>query len=137
MVELASAGHTLTADEIAGRQRIPRSFLVSILGELRRAGLVATVRGASGGHRLALGADEVTVAMVVRAVEGPLARVSDARPESVSYSGNAESLQKVWVALRASIREVLEHVTIEDVTEGRLPEHVLGRTREPDAWVSR
>ncbi|MGH3631222.1 MAG: RrF2 family transcriptional regulator [Sciscionella sp.] len=137
MVELTVAEGTLSAEEIVTRQGIPRAFLLSILAELRRAGLVASVRGASGGHRLACQPGEVTVAMVVRAVEGPLARVSDSRPEEISYPGPAESLRLVWVALRASMREVLEHVTIADLASGSLPESVLSRTRDPDVWCSR
>jgi Rrf2 family protein len=141
MVELATvadpAPATLTADEITAAQGIPRAFLLGILGELRRAGLLASVRGSAGGWRLARPAGEVTLADVVRAVEGPLARVSEARPEAVNYPRSAESLQLVWVALRASIRDVLERVTVEDVTRGTLPEHVLALTREPDAWQSR
>lgn len=137
MAELASvADATLTADEIVTRQGIPRAFLLGILGELRRAGLVASVRGAAGGWRLAQPPGTVTLAAVVRAVEGPLAQVGQHRPEDLSYHGSAESLQLVWVALRVSIRDVLENVTIADVTHGHLPDHVLSRTREPDAWRS-
>jgi Rrf2 family protein len=137
MLELASVDTTLTADDIASSQEIPRAFLLSILAELRRAKLVSSVRGASGGWRLTLPASDVTLAMVVRAVEGPLAGVRQARPEDVSYRGSAKSLRLVWVALRASLREVLEHVTIADVAEGSLPEQVLVRTRDEDAWRSR
>jgi Rrf2 family protein len=144
MVELAAApgnagsgGATLSADEITAAQGIPRAFLLGILGELRRAGLLASVRGSAGGWRLARSAGEVTLADVVRAVEGPLARVSEARPEEVSYPSSAGSLQLVWVALRASIREVLEGVTVADVAAGTLPEHVVALTRDDDAWESR
>lgn len=115
---------------------MPRTFLLGILGELRRAGVVASVRGSTGGWRLARPPGEITLAMVVRAVEGPLARVSETRPEDACYEGSAASLQLVWIALRTSIREVLEHVTIDDLARGRLPEHVLARTREDDAWQS-
>jgi Rrf2 family protein len=139
MVELAGAQEdaTLTAEEITSAQGIPHAFLVGILGELRRAGLLASVRGSAGGWRLGRPPGEVTLADVVRAVEGPLARVSEARPETVSYPPSAESLQLVWVALRASIREVLESVTVADVARGTLAEHVLARTRGQDAWESR
>jgi Rrf2 family protein len=137
MVELASvADATLTADEIGSRQEIPRAFLLGILSELRRAGLVASVRGSAGGWRLAQPPGAITLATVVRAVEGPLAQVGQQRPEDVRYPGSAESLQLVWVALRGSIRDVLESVTIADVTQGQLPEQVLSRTRDPDAWQS-
>lgn len=137
MVELATVEATLAADDIVARQDIPRAFLLSILAELRRAKLVSSVRGSTGGWRLALPAGEVTLATVVRAVEGPLARVSQTRPEDAQYGGSAESLQLVWVALRVSIRDVLEHVTIADVAGGSLPEQLLSRTRDGDAWRSR
>ena len=139
MVELATVGEqqTLSAEEIASRQDIPRSFLMGILGELRRAKLVASVRGSAGGWRLVRPGGEVTLAMVVRAVEGPLAQVSEVRPDQVCYRGSAESLQLVWVALRTSIREVLEHVTVSEVATSTLPEHVLARTRTDDDWHPR
>jgi Rrf2 family protein len=139
MVELAAAGEgaTVAAEEITVAQGIPRAFLLGILGELRRAGLLGSVRGSGGGWRLARAAGEVTLADVVRAVEGPLARVSEARPEALDYPPSAASLQLVWVALRASIRGVLEDVTVAEVAAGALPEHVLARTRDPEAWRSR
>ncbi len=127
----------LTAEVISCRQDMPRTFLLGILGELRRAGVVASVRGSTGGWRLARPPEAVTLAMVVRAVEGPLARVSEARPEDASYQGAAAPLQLVWIALRDSIREVLEHVTIAHLASGELPEQVLARTRDTDAWQSR
>jgi len=137
MVELNTAGEKISADAIAARQEIPRAFLLSILAELRRAKLVSSLRGPTGGWRLAVPAAEVTLADVVRAVEGPLARVNQQRPEDASYPGSAGALQLAWVALRVSIREVMEQVTIADIAEGRLPEHVLQLTRRDDAWESR
>jgi Rrf2 family protein len=141
MVELATAAETcdatLTAEEITSAQSIPRAFLLGILGELRRAGLLASVRGSAGGWRLARPATGVSLADVIRAVEGPLARVSEARPEELSYPPSAESLQRVWIALRASIRDVLERVTVDDVARGALPEHVLMLSTNVDAWRSR
>lgn len=137
MVELNTAGAKLSADELAARQEIPRAFLMSILAELRRAKLVTSLRGSTGGWRLAVPAAEVTLADVVRAVEGPLARVNQNRPEDASYPGSAGALQLVWVALRVSIRDVLEQVTIAEVADGRLPEHVLSLSQRDDAWESR
>lgn len=137
MVELNTAGEKISAEAIAARQEIPRAFLMSILAELRRAKLVTSLRGPTGGWRLAVPAEEVTLADVVRAVEGPLARVNQQRPEDASYHGSAGALQLVWVALRVSIREVMEQVTIAAVSEGRLPEHLLELTRREDAWESR
>jgi Rrf2 family protein len=148
VVELAGAGSqgvrgqgvrgqgVRSAEDVAGRQDLPRVFLLGILSQLRRAGLVASVRGSAGGWRLAQPAEAITLAMVVRAVEGPLAWVSEARPEDAHCPGSAAPLQLVWIALRASIRDVLEHVTVADVVNGTLPDHVLARTHD-DAWRSR
>ena len=137
MVELNTAGTKVSADAIAARQEIPRAFLMSILAELRRAKLVTSLRGSTGGWRLALPAEEITLADVVRAVEGPLARVNQQRPEDASYPGSAGPLQLVWVALRVSIRDVMEQVTIAAIATGELPEHLLELTRREDAWESR
>ena len=104
------------------------------LTELRRAGIVRTRRGAEGGYQLGQPADEITVADVLRAVEGPLAAVLGVRPDQLAYHGTAEKLPEVWVALRASLRDVLEHVTLADIARGRLPKAVKDRTRLKDAW---
>ena len=135
--ELAAAEgeHTpMKGEELARRQSIPKNFLENILTELRRAGIVRTRRGADGGYQLARPAAEVTVADVLRAVEGPLAAVQGTRPEQLSYEGAASSLPDVWVALRASLRSVLEHVTLADIASGKLPAAVKERTRVKDSW---
>jgi Rrf2 family protein len=135
--ELAAAEgeHTpVKGEELARRQSIPKNFLENILTELRRAGIVRTRRGADGGYQLARPAAEVTVADVLRAVEGPLAAVQGTRPEQLSYGGAASSLPDVWVALRASLRSVLEHVTLADIASGKLPPAVKERTRVKDSW---
>jgi Rrf2 family protein len=121
-------------EQLAGAQGIPQNFLENILTELRRAGIIRTRRGAEGGYQLARPADEVSVAEVLRAVEGPLAAVQGVRPDQLSYGGAAERLPEVWVALRASLRDVLEHVTLADIARGRLPSAVKERTRSKDAW---
>jgi Rrf2 family protein len=138
VAELATvpAGEYLKADELARRQDIPRHFLDNILTDLRRAGIVATLRGAEGGSRLARPAREITIADVMRATEGPLAAVRDVRPEKLSYEGAATSLPKVWVGVRASLRAVLEQVTIADVVADRLPRSVTRLLDDPDAWVA-
>jgi Rrf2 family protein len=137
VLELAAAdGALVKADRIADAQAIPRHFLDNILTDLRRAGIVATQRGADGGSRLARPADEISLADVMRAIEGPLAAVRDVRPESLSYEGPAERLPEVWIAVRASLRGVLEKVTVADVAAGRLPRHVEKLTADPDAWTS-
>jgi Rrf2 family protein len=136
-VELAAAektGKPVKGEYLATAQGIPQNFLENILTELRRAGLIRTRRGADGGYQLARPAAEITVADVLRAVEGPLAAVQGVRPNELAYGGAAERLPEVWVALRASLRDVLEHVTIADVARGRLPAVVKERTRPKDAW---
>src|SRR2546429_1324802 len=108
-------------DELARAQGIPVSFLENILTQLRSSGIVRSQRGPEGGYWLAQPADEVSLAQVIRAVEGPLVGVRGQRPEEVTYTGTAESLQQVWIALRANLRKVLEHVTVQQVAQGRLP----------------
>jgi Rrf2 family protein len=124
----------IKGEQLARSQGIPQNFLENILTELRRAGIVRTRRGADGGYQLALPADEVTVADVLRAVEGPLAAVQGVRPDQLAYGGAAEKLPEVWVALRASLRDVLEHVTLADIARGKLPSAVRDRTRLKSAW---
>ena len=131
----ASAGAgPMKGERIAQSQGIPLKFLENILLDLRHAGLVHSQRGAEGGYWLALPAAEVSLADVIRAVEGPIANVRGVRPEQVEYDGAAEALRDVWVALRASIRSVLEDVTLADLAGGRLPSEVVELTRDPEAW---
>jgi Rrf2 family protein len=137
-VELAAAGErTVKGESLAQAQDIPLRFLENILAELRHAGLVRSQRGSEGGYALARGAQEITVADVVRAVEGPLASVRGERPERVAYAGAAEPLQRVWIAVRANLRDVVEHVTLADVAAGRLPAAVSRLADDPDAWETR
>lgn len=120
---LAAAGPGgLTTERLAESERVPARFLESILRDLRRAGLVASRRGPTGGHALALPAGEVSVADVIRAVDGPLALVRNLRPEQLEYAGASVHLQELWVALRSAERAILEGTSIEDVVAGRLPE---------------
>jgi len=139
VVELADSGQgsPRKVDEVAQAQSIPVSFLENILTQLRSSGIVRSQRGPEGGYWLARPADEVNLAQIIRAVEGPLVGVRGQRPEEVEYAGSAESLQQVWVALRANLRKVLEHVTVADVAAGRLPNDVLALTREEQAWHTR
>ena len=127
----------MKGERIATAQHIPLKFLENILGDMRRAGLVASQRGADGGYRLALPADEITVADVVRAVEGPLGDVRGMPPERVSYDAGAEALQKVWLAARASLRSVMEAVTIRDIADDTLPPVAADLLAPPEAWVRR
>lgn len=127
----------LTADRLAAAQNLPVKFLENILVELRRGGLVASQRGAEGGYRLARPATEVTAADVLRLVDGPLTEVRGARPEAAVYDGPAAHLQEVWVAARASLRSVLEGVTLADIVAGRFPEPVAELLADPNAWETR
>jgi Rrf2 family protein len=136
-IELAAAGDLLTADQIAQAQEIPVNFLENILRDLRRAGIVESRRGQAGGYVLARPADEVSVADVIRAVEGPLANVRGQAPESLDYPGSAEKLRDVWVALRANVRAVLEQVTLAAIARGELPPQIDELIRDADAWVRR
>jgi Rrf2 family protein len=138
-IELAVAdeGQLTKADAIAQAQDIPPKFLENILGDLRQGGLVRSQRGAEGGYRLARPAAEITVADVIRVVEGPMASVRGGRPEDVEYAGNAEPLRRVWIAVRQALREVNEHVTLDDLASGRLPRSVEALTRADDAWLTR
>jgi Rrf2 family protein len=137
-VELAGAGEgSLTAEFIASRQDIPMPVLQKSLHELRIARLVASQRGPDGGHRLARPAEQITVADVLRAIEGPLAAVRGEAPEALHYGGSAEPVQLVWIALRTNKREVLEGVTFADLAAGHLPSRVERLAREPESWVTR
>ena len=134
-LELAIAnGGPLKREQIAQAQDIPTAFLQNILMELRHAELVEAQRGRDGGFRLARPAGEITVADVVRAVSGPLATIRGVRPQAVDYEPQAAALRDVWVALRANIRAILEHVTLADLASGKLPASVKRIVANPDAW---
>jgi Rrf2 family protein len=136
LAELAvrSEGAPVKAEELADAQNIPRGFLLGILAELRNAGLITSQRGHEGGFAFRRPPTEVTLADIIRAVNGPLAMVGDDRPGEVTYTGAATVMSDVWVAVRASLRAVLEHVTVADVAGGRLPASVKRLTRDPDSW---
>ncbi len=138
-VELAAATdeRPVKAERIATAQDIPLNFLENILGELRHAGIVRSHRGADGGFRLAKPADEITIADIIRAVEGPLASVRGGPPEETSYPGASEALPRVWIAVRANLRRVVEHVTVADVASGKLPTAIDRLAEDPEAWVTR
>jgi Rrf2 family protein len=138
-VQLAAAGgeRPTKGDAIARAQGIPVKFLENILSDLRHAGLVRSQRGADGGYWLNRPASEISVADIIRAVEGPLASVRGQRPEDIAYVGPAEPLSSVWIAVRASLRAVAEHVTVADIATGALPEHVRTLASDPEAWVTR
>ena len=138
-IELAASPDEkpVRAEQVATAQGIPLNFLENILGELRHAGIVRSQRGPEGGFRLAKPADQVTIADVIRAVEGPLATVRGGPPEESSYPGAAGELPRVWIAVRKSLRSVVEHVTVADVARGRLPRAIAKLSEDPEAWVTR
>ena len=137
MIALAAAGGTVKAEVLAEEHALPRKFLEAILADLRRSGLVASQRGPDGGHRLARAADQISVADIMRAVEGPLASVRGEAPEDVEYPGPAKDLQDIWIAVRAAVRGVVEHVTLADLASGNLPEEIRRLGEDPDARIRR
>ncbi len=136
LIEIAvrDEGRAVSAEELGRVQEIPHGFLQAILADMRRAGIVVSQRGQSGGWKFARSPDEVSVADVIRAVDGPLVSVYGLRPESVEYSGTAEILQLVWIAARTSLREVFEKVTIADLAANALPGEVVALTQVEEAW---
>ncbi|MEJ5866642.1 Rrf2 family transcriptional regulator [Pseudokineococcus sp. 5B2Z-1] len=123
--QLASRPGGATSDRISEAEAVPQRFLEAILRDLRRAGLVTSRRGPDGGHALAVDPEELTVADVIRAIDGPLALVRNLRPEQLDYRGASVALQDVWVALRASERAILEATTVAMVVRDELPDVVV------------
>jgi Rrf2 family protein len=138
-LELAAAedGAPVKGEQLAEAQEIPLQFLEHILLELKHARIIRTKRGARGGYWLARPADEITLADVIRAVEGPLANIQESAPEDTGYPGNAQHLRDVWIAVRANLRAVLESVTLADLTGAEPPNVIRDLTSDPDAWVHR
>ena len=137
--ELAAAAGEgpVKGDHIATAQKIPLKFLENILLDLKHAGLVQSQRGTEGGYWLAKDPAEISLADVIRAVEGPIANVRGERPEQVEYSGVAEPLREVWIAVRGNLREVLEKVTLADIAGARLPKRIETLAKNPESWVTR
>jgi Rrf2 family protein len=132
----AAAGHgAVKGERIAQAQKIPLKFLENILLDLKHAGLVQSQRGAEGGYWLAKAPEEISLADLIRAVEGPIANVRGERPEHVEYPGAAEPLREVWIAVRGNLRAVLETTTLADLAAGRLPDEVTRIAADPDAWL--
>jgi Rrf2 family protein len=136
--ELAAAGGgPVKGEQLATSQQIPQKFLENILADLRQAGLVRSQRGADGGYWLNKDAADISLADVIRAVEGPLASVRGQRPEDVDYPGAAAELQRVWIAVRSSLRGVVEHVTLQDLAGGTLNKDVQRLADDPESWITR
>jgi Rrf2 family protein len=137
-LELAAAGEDpVKGERLAHAQDIPLQFLEHILLELKHARLIQARRGARGGYWLARPAEEITVADVIRAVEGPLANIHESAPEDLHYEGAAERLRDVWVAVRANLRGVLESITLADVASKQLPWRLEALLSDPEVWVKR
>lgn len=126
-----------SVDALATRQDLPRKFLEAIFADLRRAGLVVSRRGSRGGYVLGRSRAEISVGDIFRAVDGPLAEVRGLRPHETEYQGVAAHLPSLWVAVRASLREVLDDTSLDDVRTGDLPERVRRLVEAPDAWRNR
>lgn len=138
LLELAASGDAPgKAEALAAAQNIPHKFLESVLSDLRRADLLRSRRGPDGGYWLARPAAEISVADVIRAVEGPLASVRGQRPEDVDYPGPAKPLQLVWLAVRANMRAVLEGVSLADIVADDIPPFIAELTADPAAWTRR
>jgi Rrf2 family protein len=137
LLTLAASDHSASAEHLAQVQDLPAKFLGAILSDLRRGGLVFSQRGPEGGFKLARDPDTITIADILRVVSGPMAGVRGMRPETLHYEGEASHLQDVWIAVRGTLREVLEHVTLGQVLRGELPDVVTRYAKDPDAWVTR
>ncbi len=138
-LELAAApnGEPVKGERLSEAQDIPLQFLEHILLELKHARLIQARRGAKGGYWLARDPGEITLADVIRAVEGPLANIHENAPEELHYPGAAEKLRDVWVAVRAGLRSVLENVTLAEVAEKNLPWRIDAILNDPEAWIKR
>jgi Rrf2 family protein len=132
-----SADVPLSADTLAYRQTLPHKFLEAILGDLRRAGIVISQRGPTGGYTLSRSAAQISLGDITRAVDGPLAEVRGLRPHETSYDGVAEHLPVVWVAVRASLRRVLDGTSLQQLLTGELPADVRQLAEDPEAWQNR
>ena len=137
LLTLAASEDSISAEHLAEEQGLPAKFLGAILSDLRRGGMVTSQRGPEGGFKLARDPDQIMIADILRVVSGPMAGVRGMRPETLEYGGEATHLRDVWVAVRASLREVLEHVTLGQVLRGELPVAVTRFTDNPDAWITR
>lgn len=136
IVEIAHAsnrGELISAEEIAGRHQIPEKFLEGILTTLRKSGLINSFRGPAGGYQLAKSPEQITIADVIRTIDGPLAAVRGYAPEEIEYRGSAKHLDQIWIATRSALREVLEHITIADALDGEFEKEIGAMLGKKDA----
>ncbi|MEO6503934.1 MAG: Rrf2 family transcriptional regulator [Jatrophihabitantaceae bacterium] len=133
----ARAPDLVKIDAVVSEQQLPRKFVEAILGDLRRAGIVRSMRGSEGGYALARPASDISIGEVIRAVDGPLAEVRGLRPDEMNYTGLAEHLPGLWVAVRASLRKVLDETSLQQLLTGKLPPHVRRMVNDPQAWARR
>jgi len=138
-LELAASpdGEPIKGDQLATAQGIPLQFLEHILLEMKHANLIRAKRGYKGGYWLDRPPEEITIADVIRSVEGPLANIHESAPEDLHYAGPAERLRDVWVAVRANLRGVLESITLAEVARGDLPWRIDAILNDPEAWIKR
>ena len=136
LLALAASEGSMSAEHLAQQQDLPAKFLGAVLSDLRRGGLVTSQRGPDGGFRLARDSDSIMIADILRVVCGPLAGVRGMRPETLQYDGEATHLRDVWIAVRGSLREVLEHVTLGQVLRGEFPDTITRFSNDPDAWTA-
>lgn len=130
-------GERISAEAIARRHKIPYKFLEGILAQLKAAELLVSHRGNAGGYELARHAADITIADVVRAIDGPLASVRDQAPEAARYAPPISNLTKIWIATRVALREVLEEITLQDLITDKFPSAIARRIDRPDAWRRR
>jgi Rrf2 family protein len=135
LIEIARHDSAISAEQIGNGQNLPSGYLQEILADLRRAGILTSCRGPAGGWLMAVDPEDVSVADVIRAVDGPLLSIHGMRPESVDYTTSARTLQLVWIAARSSMRSVFERVTIAALAADKLPADVFARTKEDGAWT--
>lgn len=137
LLELASSPDVLVSSEqLSINQQIPHKFLEAIMAELRRIDLVESQRGTGGGHRLRSAADQITLADVIRAINGPLVHIRGECPQDLHYTDGVQNLQLIWVAMRAALRSTLETVTLQDIVDGEIPDHIRALTESAEAWES-
>jgi Rrf2 family protein len=133
----ANQNRPVTAKEIAKSQNISVKFLESILTKLKQGSILVSVRGPAGGYQLAREPVAISVADVIRCIEGPLAAVGEKAPELAKYKGSAKHLTNAWIATRVGLREVLEEISLANLIAGKFPKDISALLNKKDAWKRR